>query len=168
MASCASWAFLAFELNWRGKFDKYSFPYLEFTHYLAALIACSERWTESVLIYVIKPLSYSPWAHLIVSLADNRSFRLASCCKVLVVKGGTGFLVVGFFSILSTFHSFSDKDLRKLFALSSLNIKELLPFFNLPVFSSKSEPLEIFWPSILNSFVSKEIPSFNKEAFNPQ
>jgi len=39
-------------------------------------------------MYVMKPLSYSPCAHLMVSLADKRSFLFASCCNVLVVNGG--------------------------------------------------------------------------------
>jgi len=83
------------------------------THSLAALVACSERCTESVLIYVMKPLSYSPCAHLIVSLADNRSFLFASCCNVLVVNGGTGLRVDGFFSIFETNQSSEEKVFNK-------------------------------------------------------
>ena len=42
-------------------------------------------------------------AHRTGYLADSLSFLLDSCCKVLVVNGGTGFLEVGFFSIFTTF-----------------------------------------------------------------
>ena len=67
-----------------------------------------------------------------VSLADNLSFLFASCCNVLVVKGGTGFLVDGFFSTFKTFHSSSEKTLIRLLTLPSLKTKDLLPYFNLP------------------------------------
>ena len=45
---------------------------------------------------MIKPLSYSCCATLIVFFAEKRNLRAASCCNVLVVKGGFGFEVLGF------------------------------------------------------------------------
>ena len=50
----------------------------------------------------MKPRSYRPWAQRIVSRAERRSLRFASCCRVLVVNGGTGFRTVGFSSTAST------------------------------------------------------------------
>ena len=116
----------------------------------------------------MNPLSYSPCAHLIVSLADKRSFLFASCCNVLVVNGGTGLRVDGFFSILETNQSSEEKVVNKLFTFSSPIIKDLFPCFNLPVCSSKSEPLEILCPFKLNNLVSKVILSFTREALIPQ
>ena len=37
-----------------------------------------------------------------VFLAENRSLRMASCCSLLVVKGGKGFRLVVFFRTFST------------------------------------------------------------------
>ena len=78
-----------------------------------------------------------------VSLADKRIFLFASCCNVLVVKGGTGLRMDGFFSIFETNQSSEEKIFNKSFTFSSPIIKDLFPCFNLPVCSSKSEPLEI-------------------------
>jgi len=62
---------------------------------------------------------------------------------VLVVNGGTGLRVDGFFSIFETNQSSEEKVFNKSFTFSFTIIKDLLPCFNLPVCSSKSEPLEI-------------------------
>ena len=50
----------------------------------------------SVLIYVMRPFSYSFWAVLIVLFTLKPSFVLAACCSVDVIKGGFGFDLIGF------------------------------------------------------------------------
>src|SRR5690606_38628829 len=67
-----------------------------FTSFFAASIAVSDKFTESVLIYVIRPASYNLCATLIVRETENPNFKLASCCNVDVVNGAVGFLVACF------------------------------------------------------------------------
>ena len=67
----------------------------------AAALASSDILVESVLIYVIRPTvplsaiftpSYKVCATDIVFFNENPNFLEASCCIVLVVNGGAGFL----------------------------------------------------------------------------
>ena len=103
-----------------------------------------------------------------VSLADNRSFLLASCCNVLVVKGGTGLRIDGFSSTLTTFHlsviNFSASSLDS----SSLSNMTSRPDFNNPVDSSKSLPVATLLPPIEVILTSHSLPSFSNFAFKSQ
>ena len=86
---------------------------------------------------MIKPFSYSFWAVLIVCRGELLNLLAASCCRVLVVKGGFGFDVLGFSTTLETcqlpeLNSFSNDS-----AWVSESCKELM-FFLIPVFESKS------------------------------
>ena len=100
MASCASCAPLLFELYLRGLL--YSFPYECSISACAAFMASLERFTESVLIYVICPASYKRCAICIVIPTGKYNLRAASCCKVDVVKGAAGDFLVGFVSKSAT------------------------------------------------------------------
>src|ERR1051326_1679667 len=71
--------------------------------------ASSLRRVESVLMYVIRPTepsaptsipSYSFWASFIVREAEILNLREASCCRVLVMNGGRGFLLISRFCTL--------------------------------------------------------------------
>ena len=78
--------------------------------FFAASSASEERLVESVLIYVISPFSYNFCATTIVLFGEKLNLLEASCCKVLVVKGGAGELEVGLLSMsnidqLFTLHS---------------------------------------------------------------
>src|SRR4030042_1468190 len=59
----------------------------------------------------MKPFSYKLWAILMVIFAGSLNFCQAVCCKVLVVKGGKGFLFASFSSIFNTLYSASFKSL---------------------------------------------------------
>ena len=69
---------------------------------MIAVIASCAVWLNevlSVLIYEIKPCSYSLCATLIVRDTPNPSFLLASCCNVDVINGAEGFLFSGFLTM---------------------------------------------------------------------
>ena len=61
-----------------------------------SLIASSDRFVESVRMYVMRPSSYSFWAIRIVVFTENPSLFPASCCRVEVVNGGAGARFTGF------------------------------------------------------------------------
>ena len=75
-----------------------------------------------------------------VSRAESRSLRLDSCCRVLVVKGGTGLRTVGFSSTVATRQGELSTAAFRAAASPSLSSLTLLPALRPPVVSSKSEP----------------------------
>ena len=103
---------------------------------------------------------------LMVCLAELLNFLDASCWRVLVVKGGLGFEVRGFFFIsvtiqspdLSSFTNSSDCDSVK---------RRTFSFFNSPVLESKSLLLATFNPSTFTKVALKfSLPfPFVKSAF---
>ena len=105
---------------------------------------------------MIKPLSYSCCATLIVFFAEKRNLRAASCCKVLVVKGGFGFEVLGFSLTLLTVH-FPFSRLEISFSASFLFSINDLEFFILPVSESKSLLDIILFPLTLLSTASNMV-----------
>ena len=102
IASCASWAFLTLLAYRRGCAGTNRSPYSSRTCRRAASMADSDRFTESVRIYVMYPFSYSRWAVRIVCWDENRSFRAASCCRVEVMNGGAGDCLRSLRATLST------------------------------------------------------------------
>ena len=68
----------------------------------AASRASCDRFTLSVLMYVIKPASYKRCAIFIVLLTEKYNFLAASCWRVDVVKGGAGDFLAGFLSNADT------------------------------------------------------------------
>ena len=91
-----------------------------------------DRFTESVLIYVICPASYKFCAALIVLLIAKPNFLDASCCNVDVVNGGAGFLS----DSREPIPCILNLDFCKLFKTSFTSFmsssKILLPCFNSP------------------------------------
>ena len=77
-------------LVWKLRGCEYSAPYSFSISDFVAPMHSFERFTESVRIYVIIPLSYSRCATIIVCETVKPSLRAASCCSVEVVKGGAG------------------------------------------------------------------------------
>src|SRR6187431_3337774 len=65
---------------------------------LAASMAKSDKFTESVLIYEILPASYKRCATVMVCATEKLNFLDASCCSVDVVNGAEGDFLAGFFS----------------------------------------------------------------------
>ena len=116
----------------------------------------------------MKPRSYSAWAVRIVSRADRRSLRFDSCCRVLVVNGGTGLRVVGFSSTAATLQLPLSIAWRSVWASSSASSRTLLPDLRAPVFSSKSEPPAMRLPLTWVSLASKPLPACSRRAFRSQ
>ena len=84
------------------------------------------------------------------------------------MKGGTGFLLVGFSSTLVIFQiDFLRIDANLKISFSSIK-KTLLPFFNEPVDSSKSFPVAILEPDTLINFASKLFSPLPNNAFKSQ
>jgi len=64
-----------------------------------------------------------------VFFAENLSFRMASCCSLLVINGGDGFLFTVFFCIFSTINFSSDSSSMITFDVFSSGILIFPPFF---------------------------------------
>ena len=109
------------------------------TCFFASSIAKLDKFTLSVLMYVICPDSYSLWATLIVLETGKDNFLDASCCKVEVVKGAGADFFNGFFTISETLNVAPFELFRNAMA-SSL---ELNSFDNLAVNSFPLEFLNI-------------------------
>ena len=124
--------------------------------FLEPFIASSDRFVESVRMYVMNPFSYSFWAVLIVWRAELLSFLDASCCSVLVVKGGFGLEVLGFSLIDETIQVPFPNSFNNSSACDSDSKSESL-FFNLPVIESKSLLLAILLLFSLTRVASKVI-----------
>ena len=104
----------------------------------------------------------------IVSRAESRSLRLASCCRVLVVKGGTGLRSVGFSSTAATRHGAFCTACWRARASASLSSRALVPALRAPVVSSKSPPPAIRSPFTWLSFASKLWPACTNLALRSQ
>ena len=103
-----------------------------------------------------------------VSRAESRSLRLASCCRVLVVKGATGLRTVGFSSTAATVQGAASTASRSWRASASASRRTLLPALRPPVLSSKSEPPAIFTPPNWLSLASKALPACSSRALRSQ
>ena len=64
-----------------------------------------------------------------VFLAENFNFVIASCCSLLVIKGGRGFLTVDFFRTFSTIKVKPDNSPVMPEEVSSFEISIFFPFF---------------------------------------
>ena len=104
----------------------------------------------------------------IVSRAESRSLRLASCCRVLVVKGGTGLRTVGFSSTAVTRQGPASTAATRERASFSASSRTLLPVLRAPVLSSKSLPPAIRSPFTWLSLASKRRPPWLSLALRSQ
>ena len=118
MASCASCAPLAL-VRYLRTFT-YSSPICSAITPLLAPRQSALRFTLSVRMYVMRPLSYRCCATIMVCATVNPSLCAASCCRVLVVKGGAGILFCGFVLMSCTANFAPAHFLRKSLACSSL------------------------------------------------
>ncbi len=95
-----------------------------------SLIASSDRFVESVRMYVMRPSSYSFWAIRIVVFTENPSLFPASCCRVEVVNGGAGARFTGFTLKSATEKEADAQCSRKTRASSSVAIRRFSSALN--------------------------------------
>ena len=103
-----------------------------------------------------------------VSRAERRSLRFASCCRVLVVKGATGLRTVGFASTAATCQRPAMAACCRARASASANNFTLLPTLIAPVLSSKSEPFATRSPPKWVNLASKGICPWARLALRSQ